>query len=396
MIKSSVKKAAPKLIRQINRASILEIIKNEGPISRAEIARRRKFSKVTVSNIIRNLLEENLIKEESARTSLRGVKPIFYSLNRENHIFGAISIDSKQTTIAFVDIESKIIAKESFTTSKEKSTNFINDCIDRFDRFKNKIDAKKLIGVGVSIPGTLNFERTELIHSINLDWHNVPLMKILKKRLKEQIIIDNDTRCMALAEWTFSPNPDIRDADIFLFIKYGAACNLKINERIFSGRHNLACEFGHLIIHPAEKSGDVEFLENYISDKATVQYYQKLTNEIFNGDIEQEMEWIFRQAQMKQFAATKTIQRFTKYLAIGIANLINIFDPNGIIICAKITKIWDIIYDDLMAEIKKYTLHKDKNLFKLYSSSLGDNAAVIGAATQIIRHFLKYPTILTE
>ncbi|NOY58720.1 MAG: ROK family transcriptional regulator [Calditrichaeota bacterium] len=396
MTKATVKKAAPRLIRQINRASILEIIKNEGPISRAEIARRTKFSKVTVSSIMRNLLEEHLVREELTRTSLRGVNPILYSLNRKDNFTGAISIDSTHTTIAIVNIESKIIAQDTFPTLTNNSEKFINHCIDRLEGLKQKTNTQKLVGIGVSIPGTLNFQRTELVHSIDLDWHHVPLMEILKGRIKEQVVIENDTRCAALAEWTFSPNQAIRDADIFIFIEYGVACNFKFDNRLCTGRHNLAGEFGHFIINSADEADEFDnigYLKNYLSNRATVQYYNQLTKESHNGNIDQEMEWILRQVRMQQPEAVQTISRFIKYLAIGIANMINFFDPNGIIIYSKINKIWDIVHEDLMKNILKYTLHRDEELFSLYPSSLNDEAPIIGAATLILRHLFKYPRL---
>ncbi len=388
----SKKKASTHLIRQINRASVIEIIKEEGPISRSEIARKLEFNKVTVSSIIRNLLEENIIREKSAQTSSRGVKPILYYLNRDDNLFGAISIDATITSIAIVNIESKIIAREDLPTQKETSEDFLNYCIDSLDRLKKRINHKELVGVGVSIPGTLDFQKTELIHSINLNWHHVPLLKIFKNRVKEPVSFENDTRCASLAEWYFSPNQAIRDADIFIFIKSGVACNVKFNDQLFTGQHNLACEFGHLIIDSVDDTDDskrVGYLKNYISDKEIVKYYHQLTKETTNGDIDQEIEWILRQFQMQQPEAIQTIKRFTKYLAIGLANLINLLDPNGIIIHSKVTKIWNDIYNDLMAETLKYTIHQEEKHFSLYPSSLNDDATVIGAATLIIRQFLK-------
>lgn len=398
MTQQPYKKAAPKLVRQINRTSILEIVKNEGPISRSEIARKTKFSKVTVSSIIRSLLAENLIQEGASQTSARGVKPILYSLNRDDYLFGAISIDSNQTTVAIVNMESKIIAKEHFPTitGTNNSENFLNYCIDRFKLLENKKKVAKLVGIGTSITGTLDFQKQELVHSINLNWQHVPILKIFKNKINEKVIIENDTRCTALAEWTFSPNPAIRDSDIFIFIKSGVACNLKINNRIYTGRHNLCCEFGHLIInaiHDQKDSEDSVYLKDYISDRATIKYYHQLTNDSYKGDVEAEMEWILRQAQMQQPAAEQTVRRFIKYLAIGIANLVNLFDPGGIIIHSKITRIWDLVYNDLLSEISKYTLHQEEKHFSLYPSSLNNNAAIIGAATLIIRHFTRYPDV---
>ena len=396
MNKNTVKKAAPELVRQINRATLLEMIKNEGSISRAEIARKTKFSKVTVSNIIRNLLAENLIQEEQIQTSQRGVNPILYSLNCDDNLIGSISIDSSHTTIAIVNIESKILAKESFSTSTENSENFINYCIERLENLKSKTKYTNLIGVGVSIPGTLNFEKTELIHSIDLGWQNVPLMDIFNKKLEEKIVIENDTRCIALAEWTFSPNPAIRDADIFIFIEYGIACNFKLDSHFCSGRHNLAGEFGHLVVDACEGQNDsnkIGYLQNYISNKATVTYYDQLTKESHTGDIDQEMDWIIRQFQMQQPEAVQTIEHFIKYLSIGIANMINLLDPKGIIIYGKITKIWHLIHEDLMENVLKYTLHRDDKLFCLFPSSLDGDAPIIGAATLILSHVFKFPIL---
>ena len=103
-----------KLVRSINRANLLNLIRTRQPVSRAEIARITKLNKSTVSSIVNDLIEENLIDEQEIKDKNVGRNPIQLSLKPNTHFVGAINIDSNISRVAIVDIDGRVVKRKSF------------------------------------------------------------------------------------------------------------------------------------------------------------------------------------------------------------------------------------------------------------------------------------------
>ncbi len=145
-----------KVVRSLNRAVILNIIREYSPIARIKIASLTGLNKSTVSSIVTDLLEENLIQEEIVVDQNVGRNPLSLSLKLSVHFVGAINIDSSLTRLAITDIDGSIIGKTKFETKPKDSKEFIDYCLDELNKLKDSLSIDKIEGIGISVAGIVD------------------------------------------------------------------------------------------------------------------------------------------------------------------------------------------------------------------------------------------------
>src|SRR5208283_2972589 len=141
----------PKVGRNINRAIILNAVREKQPISHTRISEITGLNKSTVSNIVSSLLEEDLVKEEVVKNQVVGRNPLDLRIKREKNFVGAIYIDSVHTTLAIVDIDGTLINKVMIETSPRDPKAFISFCLDSLKKMHLKFHSRSLRGIGISV-----------------------------------------------------------------------------------------------------------------------------------------------------------------------------------------------------------------------------------------------------
>ena len=224
----------------------------------------------------------------------------------------------------------KIVKKE---TRASKGKNFvISQLIKTIEEAKNK---KKINGIGIGSPGPL--KNGIIKNPPNLPLKNVNLKKIIQKRFKVRTIIENDAKCAALAEAKLGTK---KKNFILLTIGTGIGGGIVINHKLYKGT-GYAGELGHMMIQ------DHKDLEDLASGKAIRKVTKKyLHHEIKAKDL----------IKIKSKKARFILQNEIKYLSIGIANLINVFDPDVVILTGGVREIGNSFLKKVRKEVQKYTI----------------------------------------
>ena len=285
----------------------------------------------------------------------------------------AVGVDVGSTKTSFVLLEEgRVISSRKILTPRNKKE-IVKIIKENTDGFKKEIPKQKIEGVGIGIAGPLNKERTLILNPPNLKiLTNFPLAKIVEKNLGIKTKMENDVKCFTLAEAIMGAG---KGYDSVLGLTLGSGIgggfvfkNINGKLEIWKGMFGGAGEVGHMTIKmDGEKCscGNLGCFENYASEK----FFDMPPLEIEK-----------RAKEGEKYAKT-IYQEFGRNLGTGLANLINILDPEVVVIGGGIAKAWPLFLNAAKTEIKKRVLSiESKKSVKIKISKLGDSAGAIGAA----------------
>lgn len=277
-----------------------------------------------------------------------------------------IGVDIGGTTIkAGVVSKSKVIKKTKLKTEDNKGKAIvINNIISSIERLMDKNVAAICIGC----PGPLNYKTGLIGKTPNLPLGGVNLKKIIKKKFKKKVYIDNDANCFALAEAVLGAGKKYKNV-VGLTIGTGLGSGLVINKKVYHGKC-FATEIGHMTINfngPKSRCGNDGCLESYVSIRGILSIAKRLNVK--------SVEELSNLASLGNKRALAVWKETGSYLGIGIANVINILNPEIIIIGGQIAKAWPYFNKKMKEIVKKRALFS----CKIVKSELKD-AGILGAA----------------
>lgn len=383
------------LIRAINRSHILNAIKTHGPIGRADIARQTGLSPATVTAISAKLISQNLVLEKSAGDSSGGRPPILLVINPKGGYVVGIKLTETQAVCALTDLEALVIAKSSMSLSGHDPAQVVDDLAQMVLTFirEQKIAKKQLLGVGIGLAGIVDAEDGILRQSPIYGWDNVPLRRMLQSKLHIPVYIENDVNTLTLTEKWFGHGQGI---DHFLTVTVGRGIGLGIvvNGQFYRGQRGGAGEFGHTTIHPDGPlcaCGKRGCLEAYVGDPGLIHSAQesfalgKLSSSVQN------LDELLALAQTGDPAALQIFDQAGRILGLGIANLINLFNPEKIIISGEGTREGDLLFAPMKESIQQNTMPGLFDLNTVQIAPWGDDAWARGAAGLVLREVFESP-----
>ena len=383
------------LIRAINRSHVLNAIKAYGPIGRADIARRTGLSPATVTAISAKLISQDLVLEKSAGDSSGGRPPILLTINPKGAYVVGIKLTEDHAVCALTDLEASIIAKASMPLSGHDPIQVVDDLAGMVLSFihTQKIAKKLLLGVGVGLAGIVDAENGVLRQSPIYGWSNVPLRDMLQKKLRIPVYIENDVNTLTLTERWFGHGQGV---DNFLTVTVGRGVGLGIvtNGQFYRGQNGGAGEFGHITVNPDGPlcaCGKQGCLEMYVGDPGLIQAAQEAAD---RGELSlrvQDVDQLLSLAQAGEQAAVRVFAQAGRLLGLGIANLVNLFNPKKIIISGEGTREGDFLFLPMKESIQQNTMPGLFDPATVEIAPWGDDAWARGAAGLVLREVFESP-----
>lgn len=269
------------------------------------------------------------------------------------------------------------IERLRINTEEDKGYNQIINNIKRLvDTLENKVNYKfKKIGIGT--PGTLDPETQLLKNSNSQNLNNKSIKSDLENLLGKKVNIENDANCFALAETKFGAVKDQMPHAKIVFgviIGTGVGGGIIIDNKILYGKQGIGGEWGHTIIKDDGEMcycGKKGCVESVISGRALQKYYTSLSGKKLSfKDIYKNIE--------TDLNAKKTLKRMITYFGKGLSNVVNIIDPDIIVLGGGLSNTNEL-YDQGYQELKKYVFNPTFKT-KIIKPKLGDSAGVYGAA----------------
>lgn len=299
----------------------------------------------------------------------------------ENKI--GIDLGGSHIAIGVIDKNGKILEKtekrlKGIITAEVKKVieETIFETVEKY-RKEYKIDE-----IGIAIPGTVN--KTEVIKSVNLGLKNYKIVDVLNKKINIPIKIKNDAKSAAIAESKFGALKGYNRV-LFLTLGTGIGGAVIINNKLLDTGDLPGCEIGHMVIEKDGlecNCGRKGCFEKYASMKAFKNNLRKALgyDENFSGKELLALIKNTKKEDKNYNIINKIKQEYIEYLAIGIANLVNIFEPEVIGIGGSFVYFEDVLLDDLKNEIiSKDMLFNKRKEINIQTAVLGNEAGIIGA-----------------
>jgi len=241
-----------------------------------------------------------------------------------------------------------------------------------------------VVAVGVGAPGIIQMDKGIVVKSPNFpDWNNLPLRDELEKALHVPVIIENDANAAALGEQWLGAGCGI-DSMILLTLGTGVGGGIVLNNKIWQGADGMAGEVGHMTLIPDGRQcgcGNTGCLEMYASARGIVQSYREasgMTGAAQDSAVTSQM--VYQGARNGDPVSLRVMKEMGRLLGIGIANLINIFNPQMIVLGGGVKDAWDLFIGATHEEIMRRAFQVPAERTKIVPSLLGDDAGMIGAA----------------
>ncbi len=383
--------ANQELIRDMNYHKILEAIIREGCISRADLAKQLGLTKATVSSQVQNLLDEGLVKETGITKTSKGRHPIMLSFRGASAYALSLDIGPERISLLLSDLLGQHCHSLQFhwNPSKDDLLPLLYEIIDSLADTPNPVGTPKLIdapnptvtpklaGICVSIHGVVQDNEIRFTPHYNLE--HAPLKEKLEQRYGLPVFIENEANLSALGEKTFSHKVSNL---VNISVHSGIGLGIIMDGQLYTGADGFAGEFGHTIVEPGGRPcpcGNHGCIEQYASETAVVEEYNRLKRNK-SGTIDD----LVNDYQSKESAALSAIDDFVTYMAIGINNIVNIFNPQLIVINSAVTS----RLPDVTAQICGKLSNRMSRECKIVPSTLQDMATLLGGICLCSRNYL--------
>jgi predicted NBD/HSP70 family sugar kinase len=244
-------KGDSQFLREVNEVRLLNLIRNESPISRAEIAKMANMSKATVSEIINRLDELGLILEigKGESTAKGGKRPTLLKMNPEGGFVFGLEIKLDGTLLALANLEGQIIAEEWVNHAVGSTVDeVLPNVISMMDQMVEKQESaqEKLVSIGIGTPGLVNYDKGMLLVADTLGgWANQPLTKHFSEHFGVPVVLENDVNTITLGEFLFGVGQQESNL-ICISIGDGIGSGIIQNKKLIRGINGAAGEIGYI------------------------------------------------------------------------------------------------------------------------------------------------------
>lgn len=305
--------------------------------------------------------------------------------NVQDQVF-AVDLGGTYLRIALVDGSGKIHDQLKQRTPRGSSPEVIVDAlVTAADKWSN--DGRRIAAASIMVPGTVDNQNAIVLQAPNLpSLTNFALKSVLEERLGWPVLLENDANAAAVGEMWLGAARQCRDV-VSVTLGTGVGGGVILDGELWRGAHGSAGEIGHTTVDPFSglkcKCGNVGCLELFASATAIVRMTRenlsRFPQSVLNSE-ELDAEKVYYAGREGDELALSVFTKFGVYLGIGLANLINIIDPEIIVIAGGVVNGWDLFAPHMQHEVNERAVRVTAQKVKIAAAECGDNAGLLGAA----------------
>lgn len=385
-----MKKGSFQWMKSLNRSIVLNKIRMDGPISRADIARDTKLTPPTVSKIVSDLLHSELIMESEIGASLGGRKPTLLTINTDR--FHVIGLDIGPTSVRGIltNLTGKLIEK-SHSPIIESITN--EKLIILIKKLVTKLvsahEEKEIIGIGIGMHGAVDVERGIALFAPMLHLKDVYLKSELEKIFDVPVKIDNDVRAMAFGEYWYGYG-EHNENMVTVNLGHGVGAGIILNGKLFHGEHDLAGEIGHMTVDLSGKlcsCGNIGCWQTLVSGPSIAEEAKHALQQGRDSILKDKIiegKTVYEAAVSGDTLAIDILAKTGEYIGIGLTNVIHMFNPEKIIIGGGVSGASEFILQHIKEAITQRGLTERAKTTEISCSTRGPFSTATGAASLIL------------
>lgn len=378
-----MKKGSFENMKKQNQKNILSLIKDEDGISRAQIADKLRISRATVTNIVRELISYELVQESAVGKSRGGRRPMLLNLKSKGAFVIGIEWGIDSVKAVLLNLKAKIIADDQIKVRGHDFEEYKDITFKLIEKYQSQlVDSTKIIGIGLGIHGLVDPKKGLSIFTPHFNWKQINIKKIIAREYNYPIFIDNDVRMMAAGEiW--------QGRDDFIFINTGSGIGsaLVFKAKLHYGNNYAAGELGHMKIKdggPKCHCGKNGCLESLASKESIILRYKKLKT---IDDIT--FREIINRYQADEKEALLVVNDALNYFARAVSNILNILNPEAVIIGGLFAEYDQVLLNKLHKIIKEGSLNQIADDLKITTAYYKDFAGAVGAAEKVLNNFFE-------
>lgn len=387
--------------------AILHLIHSGMNNSRLELARQADLSPASITAIVQRLMMKGLVVESEPTRSHLGRRPVPLEIRKDAAYLVGVDLGSFYLRIVITDINGNILEKYQVRTEMQQGRERV---LERtFQSIRQAIDHSALPptsikGIGIAHSGVID-SAVGLVLSYPrpgqmAEWKNVPLREIFHDEFHVPCLLEDSVRTTTTAEKCFGLGRELNDF-LYIDVGMGIGAGIFLDGKLYRGAGGRAGEFGHITVDengPLCSCGNNGCLETVASCAAIIQAVRAAIEQgidskirdLAAGDLDKiSIELIAQAAAQNDSLAFRVLQKAASYIAIGLADLVNLLNPRVMIFGGALFRaVPQLLSDPLRRIIKQRSLEKSANEVDLQVSSLGGEACALGASRLIAEKIL--------
>jgi len=389
-------------VRRANLGVVLQQIAGGEPRSRARVAAETGLTRGTVSSLVGELIELDLLREtgDDQRSGRAGRPGQTLELGDRIVAIG-LEVNVDYLAVCVEDLTGTIRYERRVHTDNRRSSP--GPVLNRLARMAEKalaaIEAENLVPVGaaVALPGLVEAQTGTLLRAPNLGWSEIPVAQELAARLPDlPVRVDNEANLAALAEHWQGAARDLENF-VYVFGEVGVGGGIFIDGELFRGAHGYGGEFGHITVDPEGplcKCGSTGCLETYVGQEALARRAGIAVGE--GGRTRNVVGELVRRAENGDPAVIGSLSEAGRYLGIGLASAVNLFDVGVVVLGGCFGPLAPWLANDVGAVLGERVLSSAWSGCEVRASEFGEGAPVRGAAALTLISVLAEPWLVAE
>ena len=371
--------------------AVITYFANIGNATIADLCKELNLSIPKVTNLLNDLIHDGMVQDNGKIDSSGGRKPNLYGLISDSVLFIGVDVKKNHINIGLTDLSKNIIKiSEKIPYQLNNTKESLENLCGLINQFINDAPTpkEKILGIGINLSGRIN--HTSGYSYSFFYFEEEPLTRIIEAKVGISVFLENDTKAMACGEFSSGGIAKAEKDVLFLNLDYGIGLGIFIDGKIYYGKSGYAGEFGHIPLFDNEilcHCGKKGCLETEASGWALTRMFKEKIKEGSTSIITKtkknvediEMDDIIFAANNDDVLAIELIGKIGSNIGRGIALLINIFNPELVILGGSLASTEEFIRLPIKSAINKYSLNLVNNDTQLKMSKLGEQAGIIGA-----------------
>ena len=385
------------LMRELNRALVLQLVRREGRISRADIAKQTKLSRSTVSSIISDLIDEQLVTETGIGTSKGGRRPIILEFNYQASYIIGLDVEQTALNAVITDLDARICHRRTvaFEIGKGPQTGLpIMKKLITTMLNESPVGRGNISAIGIGIPAPLDYRTGRTIAPpVMPGWDNVPLKEEMFNEFNIPVSVDNDANLAAMAEFRWGAGKGAQNMVYVYMSSSGIGAGFIIDSHVYRGAIGSAGEIGHITLNiraddPTAGPLNAGSLEALASESSLM--CRACDQGLIAAD--DSIEALLAQAATKP-QLQRLVEQQAHYLGVAIAGVINLFNPDRVVVGGCIPEASQYFMDVIQRTVVQRGLSIAVQRASIVPGSLGQHVVALGAAALATERLFAPPAL---
>jgi glucokinase-like ROK family protein len=387
------------LLKRLNRAKILGLLRSHGSLSRTELASLSGLDNKTITNIVNHFTETHVVVSAGQMKSSSGRRKEHLKINTDYSYAVGIDIGASHITVTLLNLEGRPAAEKHHSYRFGLSGKIILEKLLSLTRAlldEAKLGPGRILGIGFTAPGFFDKERGIWKTAVNITgWESLPIRDLLSRHFGADVYLQDCSRSMALAEMWYGEGKNLDDF-ILLDLGQGIGLGIVIGGSLYEGAGLKSGEIGHLVVDPDGRMctcGNRGCLESIASGTAIASLVQeeigkgtrsKVVDLVNNHIDEITAADVVEAANLRDPLAVDVLGEAGRMIGKALSYAITLFNPESVIIGGQLSKAGPALLDPLLDSARRFTLPQLFGDLSIKLSGLGFLSASIGAATIVI------------